>query len=147
MMRYTRQRSFIMRVLLAALFLGALLFTMGIQPNLVPHARAATNVASNTADFKPDVIYQVVLDRFFDGNSANNDPAGDTGLYDSTKSNWKLYWGGDLAGLTQKIPYLAGMGITALWISPATSIRLIHTWEPGATSIPWSARPTMMALK
>ena len=134
MLRYTRQRSFIMRVLLAAFFLGALLFTMGIQPNLVPHAQAATNVASNTADFKPDVIYQVVLDRFFDGNSANNDPAGDTGLYDSTKSNWKLYWGGDLAGLTQKIPYLAGMGITALWISPPVDNVHQPVYEPGSSA-------------
>jgi glycosidase len=75
--------------------------------------------ALNAADFKPDVIYQVVLDRFFDGDPANNDPPGDKGLYDPTKTNWKKYWGGDLAGLTQKLPYIAGMGVSAIWISPA----------------------------
>jgi len=73
----------------------------------------------NDADFKLDVIYQVVLDRFFDGDPANNDPPGDKGLYDPTKTNWKKYWGGDLAGLTQKLPYIAGMGVGAIWISPA----------------------------
>lgn len=99
-----------------------------------PVAHAATPLPSNTADFKSDVIYQVMLDRFFDGNSANNDPAGDTGLYDSTKANWKLYWGGDLAGLTQKISYLAGMGVTALWLSPVVDNTHLPVYTPGSSS-------------
>jgi len=81
-------------------------------------AQAQTTVSGNTANFKPDVIYQVLLDRFFDGNPANNDPPEARGLYDGSHKNWRLYWGGDLAGLTQKLSYLADMGITALWISP-----------------------------
>lgn len=95
---------------------------------------AAGRLPENDADFKPDVIYQVMLDRFFDGDPSNNDPAGDTGLYDSTQTNWKLYWGGDLAGLTDKIPYLAGMGITALWISPP--VDNVHTpvYESGSSA-------------
>ncbi|HEX4204923.1 MAG TPA: alpha-amylase family glycosyl hydrolase, partial [Ktedonobacteraceae bacterium] len=93
-----------------------------------------TNVAANTADFKPDVIYQVMLDRFFDGNPSNNNPTGDTGLYDSTKSNWKLYWGGDLAGLAQKIPYIAGMGVTALWISPPVDNTHQPVYSAGSSS-------------
>jgi glycosidase len=70
------------------------------------------------ADFKREVIYQIITDRFFDGNSANNNPAQSSGLYDSTKTNWRLYWGGDLQGIQQKMSYLAGMGVTAIWISP-----------------------------
>ena len=70
------------------------------------------------ADFKREVIYQIITDRFFDGNSANNNPAQSAGLFDSTKTNWRLYWGGDLAGIQQKMSYLAGMGVTAVWISP-----------------------------
>jgi len=70
------------------------------------------------ADFKREVIYQIITDRFFDGNSANNNPAQSAGLYDSTKTNWRLYWGGDLQGIQQKMSYLAGMGVTAIWISP-----------------------------
>lgn len=127
MLRHASRQSRYIYTLLTTLLIGTTLFVY--TSNSVPtHAQTVTltpkvtnatsNVSSNDADFKPDVIYQVVLDRFFDGDSSNNDPAGDTGLYDSTKSNWKLYWGGDLAGLTQKIPYIAGMGITALWISP-----------------------------
>jgi glycosidase len=134
MTKYTRQRVLIVRVLFAILLASVLFFTMGILPRSAPQVQAATNVTANTADFKPDVIYQVVLDRFFDGNSANNDPAGDTGLYDGSRNNWKLYWGGDLAGLTQKISYLAGMGITALWISPPVDNVHQPVYEPGSSA-------------
>jgi glycosidase len=70
------------------------------------------------ADFKREVVYQIITDRFFDGNSANNNPSQSAGLYDSTKTNWRLYWGGDLQGIQQKMSYLAGMGVTTIWISP-----------------------------
>lgn len=70
------------------------------------------------ADFKREVIYQIVVDRFFDGNPENNNPAQSAGLYDSSKTNWRAYWGGDLEGIRKKISYLAGLGVTAIWISP-----------------------------
>ena len=73
----------------------------------------------NAADFKREVIYQIITDRFFDGDASNNDPAQSSGLFDASKTNFQAYWGGDLAGIQQKLPYLAGMGVTALWISPA----------------------------
>ena len=73
---------------------------------------------THAADFKREVIYQIVTDRFFDGSSANNNPSQSAGLYDSTHTNWRLYWGGDLAGIQQKMSYIAGLGITAIWISP-----------------------------
>lgn len=83
------------------------------------YATAATNGmqdsdVSNSASFSTDTIYQIVTDRFFDGNSSNN-PSGD--IYDPT--NPRKYHGGDWDGITQKINdgYLTGMGITAIWIS------------------------------
>ncbi len=118
-------RSSLLRIVLPVALL--LVMMSGIAPgvtraNTFPTsmpARHESLPALNDADFKPDVIYQVVLDRFFDGDPTNNDPPGDKGLYDPTKTNWKKYWGGDLAGLTQKLPYIAGMGVGAIWISPA----------------------------
>ncbi|MCA1641844.1 MAG: alpha-amylase, partial [Acidobacteria bacterium] len=74
--------------------------------------------SSRAADFKREVVYQIITDRFFDGDAANNNPKQSAGLYDSTKTNWRAYWGGDLAGVRQKMAYLAGMGVTAIWISP-----------------------------
>jgi glycosidase len=74
--------------------------------------------SSKAADFKREIVYQIVIDRFFDGDATNNDPPQSNGLFDPTKKNFQAYWGGDLAGIQQKIPYLAGMGVTAIWISP-----------------------------
>lgn len=73
---------------------------------------------TRAGDFRREVIYQIVTDRFFDGNAANNNPPTSSGLYDSTRTNWRAYWGGDFQGIREKMPYLAGLGITAIWISP-----------------------------
>lgn len=65
-----------------------------------------------------DVIYQIITDRFYDGDTSNNVPDGfDANLYDGTGTDLKLYQGGDWAGIIEKIPYLKGMGVTAVWIS------------------------------
>jgi glycosidase len=77
-----------------------------------------TQTHTRAADFKREVIYQIITDRFFDGSTTNNNPAQSAGLYDATKTNWRAYWGGDLAGIQQKMSYLAGLGVTAIWISP-----------------------------
>ena len=79
---------------------------------------ALATPAARAADFKREVIYQIITDRFFDGSTANNNPAQSAGLYDGTHTNWRVYWGGDLAGIQQKMSYLAGLGVTAIWISP-----------------------------
>jgi glycosidase len=76
------------------------------------------SAVSLAADFKRETIYQIITDRFFDGDIADNNPAQSSGLFDSTRTNWRAYWGGDLAGIQQKMAYLAGMGVTAIWISP-----------------------------
>jgi glycosidase len=73
---------------------------------------------ARASDFRRGVIYQIVTDRFFDGDPSNNDPPQSAGLYDPARADWRLYWGGDLEGIRQKLEYLAGMGVTAVWISP-----------------------------
>lgn len=96
----------------------ALLFGAALIPSLLTQAGQAQ-------DFKKQVIYQVVTDRFYDGDTTNNNPSQSAGLYDPngftnpSAANWELYFGGDLAGIQQKLSYLQGMGIGAIWISPA----------------------------
>ncbi|MEC0368931.1 alpha-amylase family glycosyl hydrolase [Paenibacillus chibensis] len=85
--------------------------------SVAPAEAAPATSVSNKQNFSTDVIYQIVTDRFVDGNTANN-PAGSA--YDATCStNLKLYCGGDWQGIMNKINdgYFTGMGITALWIS------------------------------
>jgi glycosidase len=84
---------------------------------LTPRYSSAGSI-NNDASYKSDVCYQIITDRFYDGNSGNNNPTQSSGLYDASKNNWKLYWGGDWAGIQAKMSYLSDMGVTAVWISP-----------------------------
>jgi alpha-amylase len=68
--------------------------------------------SSNTY-WQAQSIYQIVTDRFYDGNT-NNDNA--EGTYDP--SNPTGVHGGDFAGLEQKLDYIKALGATAIWISP-----------------------------
>jgi alpha-amylase len=61
-------------------------------------------------DWSDAVLYFAILDRFADGNLANN-PKVDT----ENPGGWH---GGDLQGLTIKLDELADLGVTAIWITP-----------------------------
>jgi glycosidase len=78
----------------------------------------ASSPSIHAQDFKKRVIYEIITDRFADGDPTNNNPGQSAGLYDSTKSDWQAYWGGDFAGIQSKMTYLKGLGVTAIWISP-----------------------------
>jgi glycosidase len=67
-----------------------------------------------------EVIYFLLPDRFANGDSAN-DSGGLTGDrlvtgYDPADPGF--YHGGDLRGLTERLDYIQGLGVTALWIAP-----------------------------
>ncbi|AEH25509.1 alpha-amylase family glycosyl hydrolase [Pyrococcus yayanosii] len=59
------------------------------------------------------VIYQIMVDRFYDGNESNNGP-----FYDPTHTNYRLYWGGDLEGIIEKLEYIESLGVSMIWLSP-----------------------------
>ncbi len=75
-------------------------------------------------DFRSEVIYFLIVDRFNDGHS-DSDPReegseveGEIALYDKSRQDWGKYWGGNLQGIINKIDYLKKLGVTALWLSP-----------------------------
>jgi glycosidase len=65
-------------------------------------------------DWRDQVVYFAMIDRFADGDPANNDQG--AGEYDP--EDGRRYSGGDLAGLRQRLDYIAGLGATALWTTP-----------------------------
>lgn len=65
-------------------------------------------------DWRDQVIYFAVTDRFADGNPRNNDQG--AGEFDPR--NPSRFSGGDLQGLRQQLHYIQGLGATALWITP-----------------------------
>jgi glycosidase len=58
-------------------------------------------------------IYQIITDRFYDGDTSNDNaegtyaPGNPTGVH-----------GGDFEGIEQKLDYIKALGATAIWISP-----------------------------
>ncbi len=76
-----------------------------------------------------EVLYQIITDRFHDGNPANNCGGNDASLTpeqallgkltcDPSRKDWNKYWGGDFEGILAKLDYIKNMGITQVWISP-----------------------------
>lgn len=71
-------------------------------------------------DWRDQVIYFVLTDRFADGDPSNNDQG--AGEYDPSKSSH--YSGGDFAGIQSKLDYIQNLGATALWLTPPVA----HQW-------------------
>lgn len=61
-------------------------------------------------DWRDEIIYFVMTDRFFDGDPHNN--------ADTDRKAQGAFHGGDFVGLTRKLGYLSQLGVTALWITP-----------------------------
>ncbi|PSJ47533.1 hypothetical protein C7H85_01475 [Zobellella endophytica] len=67
-----------------------------------------------------EVFYFVLPDRFHDGNPDNNqgDPNDSHAFGGYDPADKGMFHGGDIAGLQQKLDYLEGLGITAIWLTP-----------------------------
>ncbi|MCX5792711.1 MAG: alpha-amylase family glycosyl hydrolase [Elusimicrobia bacterium] len=67
--------------------------------------------------FNDSVIYFAVVDRFF-----NSDPSNDSGrnaeAFDASHTDWYKYWGGDLAGIIEKLDYIKELGCSSVWLTP-----------------------------
>ncbi|RME06770.1 MAG: glycoside hydrolase family 13 protein, partial [Deltaproteobacteria bacterium] len=80
---------------------------------------------------KEATFYQIFVDRFYDGDPSNNvpDEAYALGQYKVyTHDDWNElpenpghgndFFGGDLAGVEAKLPYLQDLGVTAIYLNP-----------------------------
>jgi glycosidase len=63
-----------------------------------------------------DVLYLIVPDRFANGDPTNDESAEARGSHDRSKP--RAYHGGDLVGIKNHLPYLKGLGVTTLWLTP-----------------------------
>ena len=73
-----------------------------------PAERPPVSVRAQT-DWREAILYFVIVDRFADGDRANN-----AGVDRAAKG---AFHGGDLRGLRQQLGELAELGVTALWIT------------------------------
>ena len=67
-----------------------------------------------------EVVYFVLPDRFANGDTSNDTGglSGDRLTHGFDPSHKGFYHGGDLEGLTGKLDYIQGMGVTAIWFAP-----------------------------
>ncbi len=95
-----------------------------LGPKYKPKARAARATEWREGiDWRDEIIYFVLIDRFCDGDSSNNKGRIPDSYrpWDGTPEHvdWlKAYQGGDLRGVINRLDYLSDLGITALWLSP-----------------------------
>ena len=66
--------------------------------------------AEDNSNFDDELMYSIMVDRFFDGDTSNNK---DVDMADPLKFN-----GGDFQGIIKKLDYLQDMGFTAVQLSP-----------------------------
>ena len=71
-------------------------------------------------EWREQIIYFVMIDRFNDGNPGNNNQG--IGEFDPSRNS--AYSGGDLTGIQNKISYIKNLGATAVWITPPVA----HQW-------------------
>jgi len=80
-----------------------------VQETVPPDTSAPVRVTPH-ASWDEAILYAVLLDRFADGDPANN--------RDVQRDRKGTFHGGDLAGLTAQLDELAELGVTALWVTP-----------------------------
>jgi glycosidase len=104
---------------LAAIAAAGLLLMSADGPGTTPvqpatKAEIAKYLQVPSPDWRDQVVYFIMPDRFNDGNPANSDQK--AGEFDP--ADGRKYSGGDLAGVTAKLDYIKGLGATAIWITP-----------------------------
>ena len=90
---------------------------------LSAHAADSTKLHVPAPDWRDQVIYFAMIDRFDDGDPSNDDQhAGEFDPHDGAK-----YSGGDLRGVERRLGYIEALRATALWITPAVANQW---WNP-----------------
>ncbi|MEY5060171.1 MAG: Neopullulanase 2, partial [Planctomycetota bacterium] len=105
----------------------------------------AVAVPFKTPDWaKGAVWYQIMVDRFRNGDRANDPepvrpwtsdwekPSDFEGKDGQTMWRWFAYnrfYGGDLAGIREKIPYLRSLGVTAVYLNPVFEAPSPHKYD------------------
>ncbi len=79
--------------------------------------KQALNLHVESPQWQDQIIYFLMIDRFNDGDSSNNDQ----GSGEFNPNDGAYYSGGDLRGITEKLDYIKQLGATSIWITPPVS--------------------------
>jgi glycosidase len=76
----------------------------------IPDTGKQPALGTHVDDWRDEVVYQLMVDRFADGDINNNESVQTGSL--------ARYQGGDWQGIIDHLDYLEALGVTTLWISP-----------------------------
>ena len=103
-----------MRTMLSKIVIAAISAAACVVPGIgcvsVPDEGKQPTLATHVDDWRDEVIYQVLVDRFANGD-VNND-------YKVRPGYLARFQGGDWRGLADHLDYIKELGVTTLWISP-----------------------------
>jgi cyclomaltodextrinase len=84
-------------------------------------------ITHNAPDWvKNAVFYQIFVDRFANGDPTNDPPGAVPWGSPPTLDN---FFGGDLQGILNRLPYLEDLGVTALYLTPIFTARSNHKYD------------------
>jgi len=92
---------------------------------------------------KNAVFYQIYPDRFYNGDAGNDVRTGEYSFqgHSPIRMDWEAeplpyaeghcmdFYGGDLEGVRQKIPYLKELGVTAVYLNPIFRSPTVHKYD------------------
>ena len=84
-----------------------------------------SSYTSSPANWRAFPFYTILLDKFADGDPSNNDFF--KSVYEWDWRETQLRAGGDLQGMINRLDYLQGMGVKAIYISGTPWLNMI--WE------------------
>ncbi|WP_379136557.1 alpha-amylase family glycosyl hydrolase [Paenibacillus sp. sgz500958] len=107
-------------------FVPFLIVTLLFSPfiSLFVVAPSTVSAASIGTVTENDSIYQIMVDRFSDGDTTNNATGSAIRYAEDSEEDFRYMKGGDWQGVINKLPYIKGMGYTAIWISPVAEPQL-----------------------
>ncbi len=95
---------------LLALMVTASCFASQAACVSIPDEGGQPVLGTRVQDWRDEVVYQVLVDRFADGNVNNN--------FQVRPGALARYQGGDWSGMVDHLDYIESLGVTTLWISP-----------------------------
>lgn len=92
--------------------------------------RPNTTYTPSPVNWRALPVYTVLLDKFADGEPANNDFFGT--MFENDYRETQLRYGGDIKGLVSRLDYLYGMGVRTIFVSGTLFLNMI--WAADSTS-------------
>jgi cyclomaltodextrinase len=74
------------------------------------------------------IVYQIFPERFHNGNPSNN-PDGVRSWTSEEEPQFNSFYGGDVKGITEKLPYLEGLGINVIYMTPVFESPTNHKYD------------------